>query len=226
MEKENYSAPMKPLHPGLITSTDDNTMFIFEGTEKKSNWVLYDKDTHKSRQSAFTGRPGGTDHLNGLSVRLTHTITAMGVMAPIYITVYGLTDRELCPIKYPTGIHIVKIPGLCYAGNLDVRAKQIGYVVFTHNLNSITTSSVSQDNYTFYRGNLLLPFIDDIRKNQYNWIPETEIPDDLTAATWSDGASSQLNCICDNSQQILESSKKTLLTNIVHLAQQLNNHVI
>ena len=94
-EKESDNLAMFPVHPGLIFSMDDNTMFVFEGTATSVShkWILYKKDSKCSRRSMILNKPGGTDHLNGLRVRLTHTMNGLGQMAPIYVTVYGLNKR-------------------------------------------------------------------------------------------------------------------------------------
>ena len=131
MDLHNNS-PMFNVHPALLMSTDDSNLFIFEGkTKHESAWHIHAQSCNTSLRSTFSAEIGGTDHLNGLRIRATHTMCGVGIMAPLYVTVYGLNERELPAADFPSGVLVLEVPGLSYASNLDARATETGYVVFT-----------------------------------------------------------------------------------------------
>ena len=211
VSRVHENVPLHHVQPGLIFLIDDSTMFVFAGTACDSKWVLYDKNrASDSTKSVFTGDPGGTDHLNGIRARLTHASNGLGQLAPLYITFYGLSEREL-PSKFcKSGMLQVKVPGLCYAGNIDVRSDQVGYINFiraTKTADSII--SPSELNFSIYRRDILPnETVDIIRNKTYGWQPGTEIPNELKAVLWCDGAISQLSCVCDDNQQQIEAARK------------------
>lgn len=97
------NSPVFPVHPALLLSTDNRTLFIFECKSKcLSSWHFYEKGKHNtSLQSTFSSEIGGTDHLN---VRVTHTMCGLGLMAPLYVTMYGLNEREFPKHLSPSGV--------------------------------------------------------------------------------------------------------------------------
>ena len=201
----HQNPPMFHVHPALLLSTDDSTMFVFEGKSKSEySWHLHSNVKH-SAQSVYSAQKGGTDHLHGLRVRLTHTMCGLGIMAPLYVTIYGLSERELPHQDYPSGVLVLEIPGLCYASNLDARSSEKGYVVFTRaSINLEEEETVSYRNFKNYRQTVLLPYIQTIRSNYFQWIPGTPVPDDLTCVSWVDGGMSQLQSIIGEQQQQVE----------------------
>ena len=115
----NNNAPVYPILPGLVFSTDDSTMFVFKGKETNTEtwYLLQDNGVNngvvKYNQSVYGNEEGGTDHLNGLRVRLTFTMNATCMLAATFITVTGVTERELPRDVCPSGVLYIKIPGLC-----------------------------------------------------------------------------------------------------------------
>ena len=123
----NDSVPIHPIQPYLSTSTDDSTMFVFNGMNFVKKLVyLTDKRQKSSNLSSYSCEVGGTDHLNELRVRHTHSMNAMGNVAPIYLLVSGLNEREL---PCPSSIYVMPIKRLCFGAAQDVRNDSIGYVV-------------------------------------------------------------------------------------------------
>ena len=53
-----------------------------------------------------------TDNMNGLRVKLTYNFSVAGKMAPIFITILGLNDREQPNDQCVS----LKIKGLCVGG--------------------------------------------------------------------------------------------------------------
>ena len=106
--------------PRSIFSTDDTTAFVFKGIRNKSeNWYLMSgpgSTNNNSSHSDYSNEVGVTDHLNGLRVYVTFKIFAVGSLAAPFITVTGLTERELPIFTCQTCILYMSIEGLCSGG--------------------------------------------------------------------------------------------------------------
>ena len=111
-----------PANPNLVLSTDDTTLFLFEGTsveggDEEWDWKLIDSGNSSSGvRSDFEVRDDA-ENSGGLCVRLTFTFTASGMSAPPYVSVSGLTNDELSADACPNGILAAKVPGLCIGGS-------------------------------------------------------------------------------------------------------------
>ena len=65
VSQENNKADVRCVLPGLVTSTDDSTIFIFKGkSTHDEGWYLVDNNQQESSQSCYSTHIGGTDHLN------------------------------------------------------------------------------------------------------------------------------------------------------------------
>ncbi len=97
-----------PVDPNLVLSTDDTTVFVFEGAQNdgrigigigigigKWEWKICDKSEPSSSVHSDFQVGEGVQMAGGLRVRLTFTFTASGVVAPPYVAVCGLTEEEL-----------------------------------------------------------------------------------------------------------------------------------
>ena len=130
-----------------------------------------------------------SDHMNGMRVKLTWTLSGGGTCAPLFVTVTGLNEREL-----PSGdMLVVQVAGLCIGGSGVGANEQEGYIVFTK-------SGQDQKRFEFYQSNVLLPFINSLRKeySNLNISDGISIPDELTAAAWCDGDLPQMNAVVNN----------------------------
>ena len=68
-----------------------------------------------------------SNHMNGMIVKLSWTLSGGGACAPLLVTVTGLNDREL-----PSGdMLVVQVAGLCIGGSRVGANQQEGYIVFT-----------------------------------------------------------------------------------------------
>jgi hypothetical protein len=94
-----------PIQPSLITSTNDTVLFVHkEKFNKKHNTgnkslisTLIDRKVHNVYTTATQ-----SSRKPGMRVRLTTTISAGGQVANIYVTVHGLSSKEL-PIQEGNG---------------------------------------------------------------------------------------------------------------------------
>ena len=169
----NDGAPIKPVLPALITSTDDTTVFVFKGSSKEpEGWYLVENERDGKDQSNFSNDDGGTDNKNGLRVRLTFTMNGVGMMAAPFVTVTGLTERELPRETCPSGVFIISIPGLCAGGNSDIRNISPGFVCFVRSERcEISGKTAEKKNFEWYREHVLLPFVSDCRTKLYGrWL--------------------------------------------------------
>ena len=208
----NNNAPVYNVLPGLITSTDDTTVFVFKGATKElEGWYLLDKSHTAHKQSSYSNDKGGTDNKNGLRVRLTFTINDVGMIAAPFITVTGITEKELPRSTCPSGVCILSIPGLCAGGNSDPRNAVMGYVAFVRTeKGEISGKTSEQRNFEWYRENVLLPFIKNVRCRLYQHDIDSPIPDELSAVCWCDGANTQLAAITNEDQQKEDASNKII----------------
>ncbi len=182
--------PVVPVKPELITSTDDSTVFIFCGSNNKPDeFRLVTKKSCWNKGTNSVYNVDECDHMNGMRVKLTWTLSGGGTCAPLFVTVTGLNDREL-----PTAqMLVVQVAGLCIGGSGVGANEQEGYIVFTK-------SGQDQKRFEFYQSNVLFPFINSLRKeySDFDISDGITIPDELTAVAWCDGDLPQVNAIVSN----------------------------
>jgi hypothetical protein len=127
-------APLSCVHPDLVLSTDDSAIFACKISHcKEEQWFLrYDDDVDTSSQALYTMNKQNDSNgfRSGVSVRMTHTMSASGKLAPIFCQVIHLSERELSLAQCPSGIAMIEIPGLCIGSAIDPRNNSPGYVVF------------------------------------------------------------------------------------------------
>ena len=212
VSEANNDAPVSPVYPWLITSTDDTTVFIFKGTacNKKKLFIVPEKmDKHKSN---YSNDMGGTDHLNGIRVRHTYSMNAMGNLAPIYITVTGMNEREMPVDTCPEGIFVMKVKGLVFGGTQDIRHRQsLGYVVFMRNQRDKTGKTNEQLNFSYYRDKIFDVWIDQLREEYgENFNRTMHVPEEYTCVSWQDGGGTQLAAIVDPVYQDKNAMKRKI----------------
>ena len=201
---------LRPVLPGLITSTDDSTVYAFEGTGggKKACWKLVEPSQQNSRRSTyFVDEDGDASKMfSGQRVRLTVTTTAAGRVAPVFATISGLEENELPASTCPSGILCVEIPGLC-CGASNVFDDAVGYVCFVRKMKSTANlDSVDKRIFLLYNEKVYYPFIAKIREKDYRLGEGQAVPEELKTVAWCDGGMPQLQAIISES---LEEQDKT-----------------
>ena len=168
-------------------STGDSTVFVFRGKSKKeSNWILLQDgdDPKTTNQFVYGNEEDGTDNLNVLRVRLTFTMNAAGMCAAIFITVTGLTERELQKEECPSGVLHVSIKGIRVGGTQDLRHDAVGYLAFYRKKKCVAAQTMAeQRNFTFYCHEVLISFIDISRQKLYGYVEGGYTPDYLAIAS-------------------------------------------
>jgi hypothetical protein len=120
--------PVYVVGPELITSTDDSTVYIFEGHSPKTDvFRLVTKESCATKGTNSVYNIDDSNAMCGMRVKITWTFSGGGTCAPLFITVSGLNEREMPPGK---DLIVLKIPGLCIGGSGVGSNAQHGYVVF------------------------------------------------------------------------------------------------
>jgi len=83
-------------------------------------------DASVANQLVYGNEEGGTDHKNGLRVRLTFTMNATWMMAATFITVTGLNERKLPKSSNPDEVRHISNLGLCIGAAQDLRHEVVG----------------------------------------------------------------------------------------------------
>ena len=183
---------MKVVLPFFISTTDDTTMFTFEGeVNGKCEFIIKKNENHT--RSAYTKESSSTDSLRGICIRHSITFNAVGNAAPIYATVYGLGEDELPSATCPTGVLTIPIPGLCFGGNQDCANETIGYLVFLRSTKKEELISTDQINHVQYRNNVFLPYVVKCREHylrREEWKGGDQVDDDNVWIGW------QVSCCC------------------------------
>ena len=137
----------------FISSADDTTVFAFEGcVEGKINEMfIINKFNDTGVRSAYTKENSNADSLQGIRIRRTVTFNGVGNAAPLYITVYGLTEQELPVATCPSGVHHVQLPDLSYGASQDCSNTTIGHMIFLRSTEPGSDVSTDQLNHEKYR---------------------------------------------------------------------------
>ena len=131
--------------------------------------------------------------MKGMRVKLTFSFTALGVSAPMFITVTGLDESEL-PLD--TSL-LVKVKGLSIGGGgVNMENESVGYLLFMRK-----KENADLVRYSFYQKNVLFPFIKKCREEYDDFSSNTftpDIPDKLTSSSWCDGDIKQIESIVND----------------------------
>eukprot|EP00957_Ditylum_brightwellii_P181187 13801336-Ditylum_brightwellii.AAC.1 len=83
----------------------------------------------------------------------------------------------------------MKIQGLCPGGGgVSVGAEQYEILLLMRN----DVSDADKKRYEIHRGEVLLPFISDTRKEFHGWQENMLMPEDLKVISWQDGDLAQI----------------------------------
>ena len=89
---------MYVVRPELITSTDDSTVYIFEGHSSKPDvFRLVTKESCATKGTNSVYNIDDSNAMCGMRVKITWTFSGGGTCAPLFITVSGLNEREMPP---------------------------------------------------------------------------------------------------------------------------------
>ena len=80
-------------------------------------------------------------------------MNANGNLAQIYLTMYGLSEKELPISSCPDGMLKVKIKGMRYGGGQDCDNEKEGFIIFMRNGSNELNESNDQRNHEYYKHN-------------------------------------------------------------------------
>ena len=163
-------------------------MFTFEGAVNGKSEFIIKKGKNNTR-SAFTDElsSSNTDSHRGIRIRHSVSFNGVGNQAPLYATVYGLSEEELPSSTCPSGVLTIPIPGLCYGANQDCSNSTIGYFVFLKSTKKEDLISTDQLNHEQYRNIIFLPYISKCREHYLQseeWKQDDPVDDDNVWINW------------------------------------------
>ena len=242
---------MVPILPNLLTTTNEVTIFATAETihQKESFYIvakpekesIKNDEVHSGARNNYKTKLSGDAHCRGVRIVINSTFTAGGLSAPIFVTLFGLTEDEM-----PTDeIICLEVPGLVAGSHQNLYSGGAGFITFVrggdkktncedssnvmNNENDdntpITSINVGE---TFskesrvaqmYREKVYYPFIAKIRQDKYQWNGDIDnIPNHLRAVSWMDGCASQIKLITSEENMLME--KKLKITCNKHSASR------
>ena len=201
MQKFYNNAPLTIVNPALLFSTDDTVQFIFEGKGVGvDQFRLVSSKCLKGSGTRSKYKLSNANNMNGMRVKMTYTFSGAGTGAPIFVTVLGLTERELPHHQCIT----VSIEGLCVGGGgVTVGNKQKGWLVFMRG-----ETGMDKERYKTYRDKVFIPFVNASRNEFNGWEDGDPITSDLQAISWCDGDLAQIeNIVNEESLDIYKKNK-------------------
>ena len=130
---------MVPVLPNLATTTDDITIFATSSiVNNKDRYYVVTRQQELKNELVNSGSrnhykdtPSGDAHCKGVRIVISNTFSGGGLSAPLFISVFGLTEEEL---PKDDGI-IIEVPRLCNGSHQDIYAQGIGYLCFVRSNN-------------------------------------------------------------------------------------------
>ena len=189
IQKENEGLDLRVILPMFSSTTDDTTVFAFEGAVDGSEGegFIICKDDDTGTRSSYTKSTASTDSKRGIRIRHTVSFNALGNAAPFYATVYGLSSEELPVSTCPSGLLPVLLSGFCYGGDQDVSNKTKGWLVFIGSTINEDKVSTDQLNHEYYRNEVFLPYIEETRATylrREGWTPGDKVEDEHVWVGW------------------------------------------
>ena len=189
VKKENEGLEMRVILPMFISTTDNTTMFAFEGSvdSKADECYIVKKDNDSGTQSAYTQTSSSTDSCRGIRIRHTVSFNGVGNAAPFYMTIYGLSDSELPKETCPSGVYHMMLPGFSYGANRNCSNSTVGHIVFIRSTSKEDDISTDQLNHELYRKQVFLPWVEETRENYLRlegWKGGDDVDDDNIWVGW------------------------------------------
>ena len=87
-------------------------------------------DNNEKTHTCYLTEVGETHDLNGLRLRLLFIMSGISSLAAPFITLSGLTNRELPVDTCPSGVIYIEIEGLCTGASTYLIQGAVDYVAF------------------------------------------------------------------------------------------------
>jgi hypothetical protein len=126
--------PLYPVQPGMVTTTDDTTVFACVGIDNRlgKQWKLLDANESYSLRSAYMVDKDGAQNwlFSGQHIHLTKTMAGNGQIASFFATMTSLSAEKILPDTCPSGIYFLEVLGLCCIGASNVQAEGMSTIAF------------------------------------------------------------------------------------------------
>ena len=222
---ENKKEELMPVLPNMVTTTDEVTIFATSTliNHKEKLYIVAKPEELKNEmvssgsRNHYKQKTCGDAHCRGVRIVINSTFTAGGLSAPIFVSVFGLTNEEM---SGPEDIVTVEVPGLTVGSHQDVYSTGIGYLSFVrgsgstgnndaNNIDGEVQYSKESKVAKIYREKVFYPFIEHIRRTKYGFDGNIEdVPDFLKCVSWMDGCNSQLRLITSEKHMREEKKRK------------------
>ena len=213
-----------PVLPNMVTTTDEVTIFATSTTVNKAETLyvaakpqeLKNEMSSSASRNVYKNKASGDAHCRGVRIVINSTFTAGGLSAPIFVSVFGLSNEEMPG----SDIITIEVPGLAVGSHQDVYSSGVGFLTFVRGSGSYGHQNDSDVNdelncrneevdnveerifskesivAQLYREMVYYPFISHIRKTRYGYDGALEdLPDYLKCVSWMDGCNAQLRLI-------------------------------
>ena len=135
--------------PNILTTTDEVTIFATASiiNNKESLYIvtkpteLKNECSSSASRNIYKQRASGDAHCRGVRIVINSTFTAGGLSAPIFVSVFGLSDDEM-PFNE---IITVPVPGLAVGSHQDVYSGGIGFLTFIKGSGKYSNSTSEND---------------------------------------------------------------------------------
>ena len=156
----NHGRSVAPIHPGLMTSTDDTTSYAVAGNWSQPETLrLVHEEGYDNRGAHSLHHHKKASMFTGMRFRQTHTMAVIGTCAQVLVTVSSLTKEEMPKKEFI----LEKIEGMCPSGNgVSVGNKGYDWLLF---IRGGKGNDVEQFN--IYRDYIALPFIKQSRETYF-----------------------------------------------------------
>ena len=105
-----------------------------------------------------------------------------------------LSASELPADKCPSGFIVMEVEGLAPGAASDPFNMGLGYITFTHKEG---TEGMEKSKYRFHRTNVMIPFLQQIRRTYDKQPSDCEVLEEFTAVVSSDGDHGQVALLVD-----------------------------
>ena len=193
--------PIRPVKPQYLYSTDDTICYVFEGKgEKELPFRLVSSLSLENAGTRSRYKKDDSKAMNGLRVKFTFTFFGAGTSAPTYISICGLTEREMPEDE----CIVLEIEGLSSTvGCANVGGSNKGMLVLMRG-----DTDGDKRRCKIYRNDVLVPFVNSTRSLFDDWSEGSAILDSQRAICWCDGDIQQISTIvADDSPALLAENK-------------------
>jgi hypothetical protein len=186
-----YEQPVRPIDEEDLFNFDACGRFGFEGVhvpapKNQSRKINKKSLTRNVRKFSSAARRGDHDDTigEGMKFKMMVLTGLKGVLSPICLWYYGLSDSQLSvPFK------VIRIPGLAIGSDMDPNCQKIGYIILSRGTQAESategTASISEQVLKWFHENIAIPFMKEVMRGKKassnapdiaNFVLDSDIP--------------------------------------------------